>query len=941
MVKYKRDILLHNYYLEKLLFYNMSKLHFFFKILILLSTACLSGQTFDDDKFINFTIENGLPSNEVYEIFEDSNGYIWVATDRGVSRYNGYEFTTFTTEDGLPDNTIFNFYEDKVGRIWVFSFNGKVGFYFNNEFRTLNIKIPYKHIRGVVSRNDTIEVFYNKARLLKFTLYKNKATDVYWKNGNKDDYKRIIDKGKYKYGVKFNDSTYLMNTDGILKLSNNSEKLKNKITGLNNSNGIKLLTTSNGFIEEISVLKKGVEFKKRVRLKGFTPSSATKDKFGGLWVSTLNKGILYCSNIEVPIKHFNETVKGKGLLRYFSNQQFEIIVNNNKELFVKENNECVKIDNLSGNMGDINFKAPYAIIDSKNKAVKINVSNGKVVKYDANFYRPRINGLNSFQKLESPNVDYVSCHSNKICFLNDSSCVEVKGAKRLTRLLQQKDTLWTGGLEGLFAISLKNRVQLSINRDTIFNYRVNYLSKLNDNLLVATRGNGLYIKKGKQVISIKEKDGLIANSLSKIITNGNNTIWVSSNKGISKVKFTSFSPLQYTIENITKENGLLSLKINDLQYYNHKILVLTDELLYEFSEELPVLQHQLNFYIKNIKVNGKTVNTTNLNNLNYKQNNIEIDYEGLYYPNPKELYYKYSTDNGSNWKDVNTLKLNFLNLPHGEYSFLLKAVTSKGLESRLRKVEFKIAPPFWRTTLFLLSGIFTLLTTVGMIVKYVIKQHRMKRKVVEMELKALKSQMNPHFSFNSMNSIQSFILENKQDEALSFIAKYSKLVRLILNNSSKASISLQEELDALKLYLDIEQVRLNNKFSYSIVLDKELDADYINIPSMILQPYVENAIWHGISNIDGKGVIKVCLSVKNNLLICSIEDNGAGRLKAQELRSKRNIKHKSFGLDITKERLQLINSSKKRMGVKIIDLFDENMDPSGTRVEIKILISSI
>jgi len=918
----------------------MSNFHFFIKILVFLCSICLSGQNFDDHKFINFTVEHGLPSNEVYEVFEDSKGYIWIGTDRGVSIYNGYEFKTYTTADGLPDNTIFNFYEDKIGRIWLFSFNGKVGFYFNGEFNTLKLTIPYKHINGIINNNDIVEVVYPNSKLLKFKLINDETKSVEWKEAEEADYKRIINEGRYKYGIKLNNSKSLINEDGLLKLINTQKKLKSKITGLTSTNGFKFLTTSDGFVEEINFAK-SITFRERVRLKNSIPSNATKDKFGGVWISTLNNGVLYCSKIEIPTKYFIEDVKGRGLLRYFRNEQFEIIVNKDKELFVKEDDEYKKIDDLSGNMGFIKSTAQNFIIDSKNRAIEIDAKSGNIVKHEAKLYYPTIKGLNSFKRLEKPYKSYTSCFSNRICFLEDSSCVKVVGAKRLTSLVQQKDTIWAGGLEGLFAISLKDKKQLDIGTDSTLNFRVNYVTKLNDNILVATRGNGLYIKEGKQIHVIKEENGLIDNSLSKIVHNSNDVIWVSSNKGISKIKFSSFSPLQYSIENIVKEDGLLSLKINDLQYFENKILVLTDELLYELPEKQSIKPFQLHFYIKNVSINNNIVDPTALKSLSYKQNNVEINYEALYYPNPKGLHYKYSNDNGVNWQTTSYLSLNYLNLTHGTYNVLLKAVTSKGIESEVRVIKFTIAPPFWKAKWFLVLSLILLIITIGMIVKYVLRQQKMKSKAVEMELKALKSQMSPHFTFNSMNSIQSFILDNKQEEALSFVAKYSKLVRLILNNSSEKAISLQKEIDALKLYLDIEQVRLNHKFDYFFNIEDEVGLDYVSIPALILQPYVENAIWHGISNKKGKGTINISFSIKDDLLSCIIEDDGVGRLEAEKLKSKRTVKHKSFGLNITAERLKLINSSKKIVGVNIIDLLDKKDKSLGTRVVIQILVNTI
>ncbi len=918
----------------------------FFLILIFFTffQSYLPAQVLNDRDFINFTVEDGLPSNEVYEVFEDSKGYLWIATDRGVARYNGYEFVTYTIADGLPDDTIFNFYEDKKGRIWFFSFNGRVGFYFNERFTTLNIKVPHKIILGMTVNNNQVEVLYSYSisleTKLNFELKDNSAINIRWSKQSKADVTNAIINGRHKLGIHVGDSICLKNASGFLKLDGFGLKNRTQLSGINNFTGVNFLAKFNGELEEIKFANDTMQLTTVAQLKTYIPSGIIKDSYGGLWVATLNKGILYASNPKNYVKEFDVSVSKKGLSRYFKNDQYEIIINNDKELFKKNKGNYKKVATLQGTLGYIYKEGERYFVNSQNEVIEFDSLGKAEYKYKLflkNLIPFKLTGLNGFRKLKSLNDEYVTCYSNKIHFLKDSSFIEIDGAKRLTHLYAIKDTLWAGGLEGLFAVNIKSKKNLKKNTDYRLNQRVSYLSGIHNWLLVATRGNGLYLKKGEQIVSIKKEDGLIDNSLSKIVTDKQHTIWVSSNKGVSKITFTSFTPLSYTIDNITKEDGLLSLKINDLQYYQDKILVLTDELLHEFPKVINRPTINLKFYVKEVKVNGQTVRASVLNKLEHYQNNIEINYEAVYYPNPEGLYYKYSNDGGDTWKVTNSRRLNFLNLNYGAYTFLVKAVNANGIESNVKSIQFTIAAPFWKTAWFLSISLLLAAIILILIIRNILKQNRMKNKVVEMELKALKSQMNPHFSFNSMNSIQSFILENKQDEALAFIAKYSKLIRLILNNSAKPFISLQEEINALQLYLDIEQVRLNNKFSYQFLITSEIDPDAIKIPSMILQPYIENAIWHGISNKEGRGSIQISFTVKNNILNCSIEDDGVGRLKAQALKSKRSIKYKSFGLDITNERVKLINSSRKIMGVKIIDLYDVTKKPTGTRVEIKVV----
>ncbi|MDA3944166.1 MAG: histidine kinase [Bacteroidetes bacterium] len=207
----------------------------------------------------------------------------------------------------------------------------------------------------------------------------------------------------------------------------------------------------------------------------------------------------------------------------------------------------------------------------------------------------------------------------------------------------------------------------------------------------------------------------------------------------------------------------------------------------------------------------------------------------------------------------------------------------------------------------------------------------------QLEQKALQLQMNPHFLFNSLNSIQSFVVNNDIDNAIHYLSKFSQLMRRTLSNSRESSISLRDELQALKLYIEIESLRFHGKFSYDIAVDPEIDDGFLEIPPMILQPYVENAIVHGLMHNAQKGHLKIELSIQDDSLLCVIEDDGIGRKRAAEIRKESGIERKSRGMIITKERLDILNQYTQDIyTVNVIDIVDENDKAKGTRVEIRI-----
>lgn len=211
------------------------------------------------------------------------------------------------------------------------------------------------------------------------------------------------------------------------------------------------------------------------------------------------------------------------------------------------------------------------------------------------------------------------------------------------------------------------------------------------------------------------------------------------------------------------------------------------------------------------------------------------------------------------------------------------------------------------------------------------------KKIIETEMAALRAQMNPHFIFNCLNSINLFILKSKPDIASDYLTKFSRLIRLVLDNSRTQLVTLSNEITSIKLYIEMEALRFANKFGYEIIVDDNIDIENTEIPPMLLQPYVENAIWHGLMQYNGEGKITLNFSTKDNILIATIDDNGIGRDLAQRMKSKTAIEHKSHGMKVTAERIDMINRIyDTQANVTIIDKVGSTGIAFGTTVKIEI-----
>ena len=217
------------------------------------------------------------------------------------------------------------------------------------------------------------------------------------------------------------------------------------------------------------------------------------------------------------------------------------------------------------------------------------------------------------------------------------------------------------------------------------------------------------------------------------------------------------------------------------------------------------------------------------------------------------------------------------------------------------------------------------------------KQSELKQQAAELEMQALRAQMNPHFIFNCLSSINRFILKNEGKTASNYLVRFSRLIRMVLINSQKPLITLEDELQMLTIYLDMERLRFKDSFDYGITFLNTVEAGNIFIPPLLLQPFCENAIWHGLMHKEGQGMLNIEFSMKDNILHCTIADNGIGLEKSEEMKSKSAEKEKSMGLKITTDRLALLNREKGLHSFFVIEnILDENGNSAGTKINLKI-----
>jgi ligand-binding sensor domain-containing protein len=459
--------------------------------------------------------------------------------------------------------------------------------------------------------------------------------------------------------------------------------------------------------------------------------------------------------------------------------------------------------------------------------------------------------------------------------------------------------------------------------------------------------NGVHIiKAGEHVISrtLSKADGLESEYISGLLCDQSGIMWIIGNRGLAR-----YDPANGSIRTFDAKDGLIQANHKENSYYlapDGEIFIGTEAGFNHFyPSDLQVKAYPLSVFITGVQAPDTLINT--LNNppisLAHYENNLVFQYLTVDFKLANFIQYRYKLqgfDTGYVYAGKQR-QARYTNLQAGKYTFIVEASTNgKDWYKTANPVAFTIRKAFWKTWWFRVLVIALLVSIAYSFYRYRInrinKEARMRSdyeiKLNELENSALRTQMNPHFIFNSLNTINSFVNSNDRVQANQYISKFSKLVRLILDHSREKKIVLKDELEVAELYMQLEQIRFEGKFSFSINVSG-MDASVTDVPPLIIQPFVENAILHGLLPSDKPGVLKIDVKKEGEQLLCSIEDNGIGREAAKRLKQRSGYNRKSHGMEITLKRIELFNKEHQvQLPVEIMDLQTESGEASGTRV---------
>jgi ligand-binding sensor domain-containing protein len=469
--------------------------------------------------------------------------------------------------------------------------------------------------------------------------------------------------------------------------------------------------------------------------------------------------------------------------------------------------------------------------------------------------------------------------------------------------------------------------------------------------------------------TFNENDGLPNNVIYSILNDEKGNLWLGTNNGLSK-----FSPyFQRAVANYNHQDGIQGDEFNTDCAYLH-----TDSTMYFGGTNgityFKPSQIKQNTFVAPVKITKIQVSDSLFNSnsdflkLNHDQNFINFEFVAFNFTNSEKNTYKYKMEGiDADWiKSGTKNNANYTNLPPGDYVFKVLGYNNDGLKNpKETTLNIEIKPSLTQSWWF---KIFAILAIGGLV--YLFNNYRninknlkqtlakeeakrlqneaemrskeavMQQKIAETEISALRSQMNPHFIFNCLNSIKLYSMENDSKAASDYLTKFSRLIRLVLDNSRSEKITLENEIETLRLYIEMEAMRFKEKVNFRINVIGDIDQQYVEIPPLLIQPYVENAIWHGIMHKDeGGNIIINLLLINEGTLQIEIIDDGIGRTKSAEYKSKSATINKSFGMKMTNERIELINQIYKiNTQVAVIDLFDEKGLPAGTKVVVTLPI---
>ncbi len=960
-------------------------------ILLLLSYAFSS--VAQQKEYTAYTVNNGLPSNHVYQCIKDNHGFLWIATDEGVARFDGKYFQVFTTANGLPDNEVIHIVKEKSGRIWVNCLRQSPAYFDevqnrfinateNSDFAkvagTVNMSLYALPDDGVQYNNEMGSFVFRNAKLseAESLIYKKifrmgVATNNMQLGfgGSYHPSKKIIHFYLLKNGIPLDSIQYIIDWDNKASISIDNNKLYHFNPSMQ-SCFVYSLKSSKPFAIECDT----IQLKESYSSFGFNDTTIFFTGISGV-ISVYHKTthkLLYTISGNYLTNRLYEDNEGnqwmatvdKGLLLYKQNRFNRLVL---PQTFTRDNFLSVARKNgttLAGNYyGEI--------IETKSNAFLIHTvtqrkpsRQRKIILAGNDVYTVSEDGvfLNYTTSFKNPSNNLRL--AGKTGLLYDDTTLLVGSFvgilhihtqtkqptyniryKRGMVLAKGMDGLvYYGSTDGLYTYQVQQRKFESLaNLHPCFKDRVAGITVTPDSLIwIATASKGLAVLYKNKVIDVlTAAQGLLSNSLRSIAVGKPGQIWLGTAQGISVIRYTiNHASLQYSIQNINISDGLTSNEINEMVYDKDTMYVATGNGISVIPANLVVKKVDIPVRLIRMNINERDTFITSNYNLNYTAQNIQMQFAAI------ELngYFKnlqYRIGKNQEWLDIsgNTLTLR---LTSGNHLLQIRAVDINGYTSKqVTTIRFDIATPFWKAIWF-----WTVFAVLFQIIAFIVvsrwlkkrKDQKLAREIASVQTAALEQQaftslMNPHFMFNALNSIQHYINVQDRKNANRYLSDFASLLRKSFEAAQQYFIPLEEELENMAIYMRLEQMRFSNRFTYQLHVAANLEPENWMIPTMMLQPLLENALLHGIMPSTIQGEVSIDLKEENGNLIITITDNGIGVANSKLLHQ--HLVHKSRGTELIRKRITALNHfSTQSISIESTEAFESKSNPGNKVVLI-------
>ncbi len=963
--------------------------------IIFLSVATLIGvaQEWRARQPVHYTItdDNGLPSNEVYQVVQDNFGYLWIGCDAGLYRYDGTEFRYYTSSR-QNSRSVSGLQLDANGTIWCKNFTGQVFRVESDSLRVVcdltgrvssvfpftlddagNLFVGMK--RSIVQFNhdgDSIasidvapndstsllpiqDMIYYKQRLYCFL----PRAGIFCVNPVSSTVQKVLTEVEHWNSVAIG---FFLNNGKLHGLRSDNSKRQYSLSVLHGDSmtvyheylphegGFRIHAVCSDRDDQLWLCTSAGAFRFDATVVSLNTADAIyktekiswllHDKENQYWFTTLNSGLIASPSLEVCMLDPENSALGEKQVTAIS------CFDQNTLLAGTYGGLMYHVDPINDSVAafiDDGLKKYYAVksftdasnyfivahgvtefIDRKTEERRLmpiaNARDVAIAGDTAFFILPEAFAAVSLSDFEKNNAQ------TDIVFIR-------KTGGRAIEFNPADGLLYVAFNDGVFTYSAGRLEPVTLNGHPVF---ANALSAAGGVTWVACVNDGVVgFQNGNVVARYSAKEGLKESNVRTLFA-VNDTVIACTNEQLYTICTKAKQVNSYDIT-----EGINPKDVSAVTMCGEQIWLATNKGLLHFPFDLPgVNTVRPNISITGISLDGTALSADSSCSLPYGNSNLVIQFSSVALRSRGKAVFQYRMIGlDSNWITspwVNR-SVTYPNLPPGEYRFEVRAVNESGFSSeKPANFSFTVEQPVWQTWWFyvfatiLLVGAVLAITTLR--IRSVGRRAEMKNKMALSQLTALKAQMNPHFMYNALNSIQDLVLQQDVKNATLYLGKFSRLMRKVLEASGKEEITLGDEIELLGLYLELEKLRMGDQFTYAITRGRDVD-DNIRIPSMILQPFVENALKHGLLHLKGDKLLTIDFSLENDL-ICTVTDNGIGREKSALIR--RRQEHPSFATEATEKRIDLLNAFRDgHYSIAFTDLKDGDV-AKGTRVTIRI-----